>query len=980
MDRTAQAAHTHHSQRLVALQDWAGRRVERNEDEVSSQVNEEDSQGDDTDDSDIGHETLGGEKDEDDNSDREEQSETPDRPSSPKVFSTTKSEQAEDSQAEYSQAEYIQAERPFEDEHCLQELQFYKHITISRDHTAASVDYWSDLLVAFGSRQEKDEYIAAPVDSAPAHFSLDFDPSAFNIANPTQVNLDLFGAGSILVDSTLMSRGHSMQLANFKQQSKRNTLMARRGNQTQDLNTSSTDYGLNKERGKRNMQEATAPSVKEIQQEIQKLQDLQRKLFSTKYEVFHKIKGNDTTFLAEPSWTSGSRGFQFQGNSPIADEPTFLKQRPEIAFVVYKYYSSEHQAEEVQDSKSAGTALPKPAPYEETIAILSEPLATALDMFLNKQESFKTDFPAWKSTAPIASPFLFWYYYRSSPVLDSMEEPHQSQMKLLANWIEENYSKAYAGAETLFAKGLVSRPTMPFFVKPGEVVVSKRNQVIQGHVVASWSWSLASLRWKASTWLYGFDGSFYEVWEDLYVNPSFDNNHHTAEIAQLEILPLRLTSSEFHTKLERRGRMFWDCRYRNLVAYENGDASDVFGRGERYMVDLKTYKQLHPEPAKSKHIDPHSRAADRRDMSSTVMEAAEPPEGPGRLVFPSAITGYNLRRKTWQDLEVDRIHSVSWNKEAFEHLVIDQDAKDLIEALIRTKLETDQGTDLIRGKGNGLVMLLHGGPGTGKTFTAESVAEFAEKPLFRVTCGDIGTEPEKVEKYLESVLHLGKTWGCIVLLDEADVFLEQRTLTDLQRNALVSVFLRILEYYEGILILTSNRVGTFDEAFKSRIQLSLHYEPLNRTQRHKIWKNFFHRLRQLESAASIQRKGKAPAGGTLADRALKPLGEYRKRKWPADDSTGDDSVGERSAGDYNAGIDFDDIDCFLSELAEMEMNGRQIRNAITTARQLARFKNMKMSSVHLKNVIKVSKKFDDYLEKVRDGHTDDQIAREDGLR
>lgn len=53
----------------------------------------------------------------------------------------------------------------------------------------------------------------------------------------------------------------------------------------------------------------------------------------------------------------------------------------------------------------------------------------------------------------------------------------------------------------------------------------------------------------------------------------------------------------------------------------------------------------------------------------------------------------------------------------------------------------------------------------------------------------------------------------VVILDEADVFLEERGLADLQRNALVSVFLRCLEYYDGILILTSNRIGTFDEAF-----------------------------------------------------------------------------------------------------------------------------------------------------------------------
>ena len=76
-------------------------------------------------------------------------------------------------------------------------------------------------------------------------------------------------------------------------------------------------------------------------------------------------------------------------------------------------------------------------------------------------------------------------------------------------------------------------------------------------------------------------------------------------------------------------------------------------------------------------------------------------------------------------------------------------------------------------------------------------------PLYRVTCGDIGTNAEAVEKYLQTILYLGKTWNCgkkfkhihiprlkkipIVLLhDEADVFLEERTLSDLERNSLVS--------------------------------------------------------------------------------------------------------------------------------------------------------------------------------------------------
>lgn len=189
------------------------------------------------------------------------------------------------------------------------------------------------------------------------------------------------------------------------------------------------------------------------------------------------------------------------------------------------------------------------------------------------------------------------------------------------------------------------------------------------------------------------------------------------------------------------------------------------------------------------------------------------------------------------------------------------------------KINKQKSTDLIKGKGDGLIILLDGGLWTGKTFTAESAAEIAEKSLYRVTCGGIGTKPDQVEKYFESVFYFGTIWDCVVLLGEADVFVEQRTLTDLERNALVSVFLRVLEYYEGILILTSNRVGTFDEAFKSRIQLSVHYAPLTKGQRHKIWKSFLDRLRKLEitqeqsvNAETQWRDSETQAGRTAGNR------------------------------------------------------------------------------------------------------------------
>ncbi|KFA55622.1 hypothetical protein S40293_10012 [Stachybotrys chartarum IBT 40293] len=128
--------------------------------------------------------------------------------------------------------------------------------------------------------------------------------------------------------------------------------------------------------------------------------------------------------------------------------------------------------------------------------------------------------------------------------------------------------------------------------------------------------------------------------------------------------------------------------------------------------------------------------------------------------------------------------------------------------------------------GKGLILLLHGAPGVGKTSTAEGIAEKFNKPLFQLTCGDLGTTAKEVDDSLAKNFALANRWGCVLLLDEADVFLAQRTRDDFVRNGLVAVFLRVLEYYAGILFLTTNRVGDFDEAFSSRIHISLYYPEL----------------------------------------------------------------------------------------------------------------------------------------------------------
>ncbi|KAF2455723.1 P-loop containing nucleoside triphosphate hydrolase protein [Lineolata rhizophorae] len=117
--------------------------------------------------------------------------------------------------------------------------------------------------------------------------------------------------------------------------------------------------------------------------------------------------------------------------------------------------------------------------------------------------------------------------------------------------------------------------------------------------------------------------------------------------------------------------------------------------------------------------------------------------------------------------------------------------------------------DQIQQKGKGLVVLLHGTPGSGKTLTAECAAEITQKTFLTAS--------------LAQALRYASIWKAAILLDEADVFFEARkadVADAAERNALVAVFLRHLEYFSGIVFLTTNRIHVFDNAMKSRIHFA----------------------------------------------------------------------------------------------------------------------------------------------------------------
>ena len=134
----------------------------------------------------------------------------------------------------------------------------------------------------------------------------------------------------------------------------------------------------------------------------------------------------------------------------------------------------------------------------------------------------------------------------------------------------------------------------------------------------------------------------------------------------------------------------------------------------------------------------------------------------------------------------------------------------------------------------------------GKTLTAEAVAETLRKPLYYVTMGELGTDPETMEKRLGEILELCAGWDALTLIDEADVFLEKRATSDVLRNAMVCVMLRLLEYHQGILFLTTNRVTEFDAAFESRVTVALKYEQLSEDARQQVWRNLIDRISNID--------------------------------------------------------------------------------------------------------------------------------------
>lgn len=204
----------------------------------------------------------------------------------------------------------------------------------------------------------------------------------------------------------------------------------------------------------------------------------------------------------------------------------------------------------------------------------------------------------------------------------------------------------------------------------------------------------------------------------------------------------------------------------------------------------------------------------------------------------------------------------------------------------------------------GLTLLLHGGPGTGKTFAATCIAETVKCPLLSDTIGI--RDSSSVERKLSKMFQLAQRWRAILVLENADAFLTQRSRNEAGSSA-VTLAIRSMGSYTSILILTTSRVGDLDEAVWSYTDLAINFPPLRGERLQEVWGH---------------------------------------------------SISEYKVKNYSRIMEFIEDICRTEGL---EINGRDIRNITLAAQNLARHQTEFLEVQHLQAVLENRKEFMKYI-------------------
>ncbi|MCM1057192.1 MAG: ATP-binding protein [Firmicutes bacterium] len=141
----------------------------------------------------------------------------------------------------------------------------------------------------------------------------------------------------------------------------------------------------------------------------------------------------------------------------------------------------------------------------------------------------------------------------------------------------------------------------------------------------------------------------------------------------------------------------------------------------------------------------------------------------------------------------------------------------------------------------GLLLLFHGSSGTGKTMAASALAGELKLPLFKVDLSRIFDKYiGETEKHLDEIFRVARRGRGLLFFDEADALFGRRTESkdahDRYANISTAYLLQRIEEYDGIVVLATNLLDHFDDAFVRRIRFVIRFRNPDREDRERMWK------------------------------------------------------------------------------------------------------------------------------------------------
>ncbi|MDP3008519.1 MAG: AAA family ATPase [Methylococcales bacterium] len=277
-----------------------------------------------------------------------------------------------------------------------------------------------------------------------------------------------------------------------------------------------------------------------------------------------------------------------------------------------------------------------------------------------------------------------------------------------------------------------------------------------------------------------------------------------------------------------------DWSRKNVVVLSSGGGSARLVNDEEVVKDRELALDVTGDVL-SKYLRRAGRSTKYNDKieSAAEMLQADMPKG---LFTELPVHGYilmfhlELHQHLW--VHVDDVKPYQYQPDLKNKLILPPEQTDLID-ILTAEMDVLMD-DIVEGKSGGTTVLCVGPAGVGKTLTAEVYSEIIKRPLYRVHSGQLGLNVTEMELALKNTLTRAQRWGAVMLIDEADVYIKRRD-DNIAANAVVGVFLRVLEYFNGLLFLTTNRVGDIDEAIISRCIAIIRYHQPTFNDRCKIW-------------------------------------------------------------------------------------------------------------------------------------------------